>query len=135
MTPASCRTFQHHAMLLRGTTCAGTSGPPPGCIVFRQCQAADGTLHRGRVSYTYGTPVCVHRPFLHTDDPGFCPCVPFLPGDSTMLLDGTIGYVPIVVWYCVSAARIATPWTRPQHCYYDYNPDQTTHNHKLHRKK
>ena len=41
---------------------------------------------RGRVSYTYGTSICVHCPFLHTDDPGFCPCVPFLPGDSTMLL-------------------------------------------------
>ena len=81
MTPGSSRTFQHHAMLLRGTTCAGTSGPHPVVSFSAGARLPMELYQRRRVSYTYGTPVCVHRPFLHTytNDPSFCPCVPFLP--------------------------------------------------------
>ena len=70
--------------LVRGTTCAGTSGPQPGCIVVRQChpamQATDGTPHGGRVSRTWGYPSLCASSILHTNDPGFCPVYLSHPG-------------------------------------------------------
>ena len=97
----------------------------------------------GRVSYTYGTPFRVHRPFLHTDDPGFCPCVPFPPGDLTILLErlllectlctSTSSAVGLALrWRCQDSNTLhtCTPQTQTQTQY--QQSDENAQIHKCH---
>ena len=66
----SCYSEVFHVMLQQGTTCAWHLRAPTRLYRFPPVPGCRWNSTRGRVSYTYGTPVCVHGPFLHTDDPG-----------------------------------------------------------------
>ena len=94
---------------------------PPGFRLPMELYMEEGSLA------WESAPVCVHRSFLHTDDPGFCPCVPFPAGDLTILLErlllectlctSTSSAVGLALrWRCQdsNALRTSTPQTQTQ---------------------